>query len=782
MDLRALLQQRFGFDDFRTGQEEIVTHVSGGNDCMVVMPTGAGKSLCFQVPALARGGTTLVVSPLIALMKDQVDGMVAKGVRATFINSSLSTEERRSRMQRLRDGYWEMVYVAPERFSPWFIEQARSCDIRLFAIDEAHCLSQWGHDFRPDYLRLGKVREQLGRPTTIALTATATPRVQDDIAKTLGIDVARRFILGFDRKNLQMEVMEVSGDKEKVELLPDLVRGKTALVYAATRKTVEKAARALREAGIPAGIYHAGLSPGDRTQVQEAFMEGRIPVVAATNAFGMGVDKDNVRVIVHWGFPGTVEAYYQEIGRAGRDNKDSRIILFYSPQDRRIQDFFINMSYPPASFVHAVYNRILQEHTNPVFITRDAMAESLPEDARNERTASSCLYVLQREGWLRRIHPADRPARLLKRTDPPKAPPKGIRGKVYAYVERMMNAPYVGDALEVKVDQMADALELEREQVVAALQGLEDRGYLVYRPPERIGGVELMHPPELPLMLDEATLSGRRQQEFDKLDKMIDYTRSPCRRRYLLEYFGQEPEYERCGTCDGCRKGTPQHATPHPLDEAQELVVRKALACMARMKGAWSPSLVAKVLTGSSDKTINTFGFASLSTYGILSGWTQPHVLDLLTELVRAGAITKTHVTREIQGRERTYAEICINKRGADVMMQRATDFEMVFPTKRRKGAKARASKRSRSKKAAAAPAGPIAYDLLEKLKDVRRDIASRTDVPAYVVAANRTLEDMAALKPMDKQALLNVHGMGPARVKRYGKPFLDVIQAWGSR
>ena len=818
MDLRALLKDRFGFDDFRPGQEEIVRHVVGGadedgveregRDCMVVMPTGAGKSLCFQVPALARGGTCLVVSPLIALMKDQVDGLNAKGVRATYINSSLSSQERRDRIAALKAGHWEMVYVAPERFSPRFLEMVRRCDIRLLAIDEAHCLSQWGHDFRPDYLRLGNVRRALGSPVTMALTATATPVVQDDIANTLGIDDANRFIRGFDRKNLQLEVIEVSNDREKADILPDLVRGKTALVYAATRKTVERAARALREAGVPAGIYHAGLSPDDRTAVQEAFMTGLIPVVAATNAFGMGVDKENVRVIVHWSLPGTVEAYYQEIGRAGRDDKDSRVVLLYKESDRKVQEFFITMSYPPVAFVHTIYERLRQENTNPVFITRETLGMSLPEDAAGgsggERIASSCLYVLERENWVRRIHPADRPARVLLKSTPPGKAPRGIRGQVYQAIIDDTLADQArlarwGDAsdhegLAVQPDRLAARLELEREQVVAALQGLEDRGYLVYRRAERIGGVSMLRDLSESLTINEDMLRDRRQREFDKLDTMIEYTRAACRRRYLLEYFGQKAPYERCGTCDACRGDTPERETPRSLDTDKELVVRKALACVARMSQgrtednrSWSPGLIGKVLTGSQNQTVMAFRFHKLSTYGILGDWTQKDVLELLNELSRAGALRKHHVTREVGGRERTYAELGLTDVGVAVMLQRQAqleeDFVMVFPRRGRASkSSSKSSKRKRRSRATAAARSngrPVDTDLLRELKGIRSTLARDGDVPAYVVAPNRALEDMAASRPTTRQALLEIHGLGPSRVRRYGESFLEAIREW---
>ncbi|MBW1880346.1 MAG: ATP-dependent DNA helicase RecQ, partial [Deltaproteobacteria bacterium] len=259
MDLRALLQERFGFPDFRPGQVEVVEHVTAGRDALVVMPTGSGKSLCYQLPALARGGTTIVVSPLIALMKDQVDALVDKGVRASFLNSSLGNAEYRERRDAVRRGEVDLLYVAPERFSPAFHEFLQKVDVRLLAIDEAHCLSQWGHDFRPDYLRLGKVRDALGRPPTVALTATATPEVQRDILETLGLGEAHSFIRGFDRENLVLEVLQVDGRAHKDALLADLVASGPAIVYAATRKNVERATRGLRDVGVRAGMYHAGL-------------------------------------------------------------------------------------------------------------------------------------------------------------------------------------------------------------------------------------------------------------------------------------------------------------------------------------------------------------------------------------------------------------------------------------------------------------------------------------------------------------------------------------------
>ncbi|MEE2750253.1 MAG: ATP-dependent DNA helicase RecQ, partial [Myxococcota bacterium] len=411
MALETLLKNRFGYRGFRPGQRDICTQVTAGRDALVVMPTGSGKSLCYQLPALARGGTTLVVSPLIALMKDQVDTLNGHGIRATYINSSIPPRERAQRIHEMQAGEWELVYVAPERFQPDFLNRLQQCDIRLLAIDEAHCLSSWGHDFRPDYLRLGQVRETLGSLPTVALTATATPRVQNDIVEHLRLEGAERFILGFDRENLTLEVHECRGTKAKARASAHAVQHKRAIVYAATRRNVERAAQALQSAGIHAGFYHAGMELEERNHVQDAFMSGDLPVVVATNAFGMGVDKPDIRVVVHWDIPGTVEAYYQEIGRAGRDGQPARIVLLYGPGDRKTQEFFIQMSHPPVDLIHQVYQHINELGENPVFRPRSEIAAGVDHKDANERSISSCLTLLEREGWLSRLPPGSGPGR-----------------------------------------------------------------------------------------------------------------------------------------------------------------------------------------------------------------------------------------------------------------------------------------------------------------------------------------------------------------------------------
>src|SRR5712671_3841235 len=358
MELSEALKQHFGYEGFRKGQEAVVRSVLSGRPTIAILPTGGGKSLCYQLPALLLEGTTVVVSPLVALMKDQVDALRARGIAATFINSSLGDGERQERQAALRRGEYRLVYVAPERFkSPSFLSAVAGLSIPLLAVDEAHCISAWGHDFRPEYQQLARAREQLRAERVLALTATATPEVRRDIADALELREPRVFVAGFDRPNLFIEVLRVSGDKDKLGRLLAVARsGGPGIVYAATRKNVEKVVSALRVAGVDALGYHAGMADGERTSVQDRFVRGDAPVVVATNAFGMGVDKADIRFVAHFDVPRSMEAYYQEIGRAGRDGAPSLALLLFNYADVMLQKRMIEGSRPKEETVRKIWD------------------------------------------------------------------------------------------------------------------------------------------------------------------------------------------------------------------------------------------------------------------------------------------------------------------------------------------------------------------------------------------------------------------------------------------
>jgi ATP-dependent DNA helicase RecQ len=349
-DLAAALERHFGHREFRPGQEEIVRAALEGGDLLAVMPTGSGKSLGFQLPALLLPGTTLVVSPLVALMKDQVDDLCRRGIAAAAIHSLMTASERDRAAAAALERRWRLLYVSPERFAnERFASMLARIPLSRFAVDEAHCVSEWGHDFRPDYRRLAEAAGRCrradgaeGRPPILAFTATATPEVRDDIVELLGLGNPRVFVAGFDRPNLFLDVERVSGDLEKQALLPGLVGERRALVYAATRRSAERAATTLCAAGLPAEAYHAGLDDAERLRVQNTFAAGRARVVCATNAFGMGIDRPDIELVVHYEIPGSIEAYYQEIGRAGRDGRAASALLLWNYIDVRTREFLID--------------------------------------------------------------------------------------------------------------------------------------------------------------------------------------------------------------------------------------------------------------------------------------------------------------------------------------------------------------------------------------------------------------------------------------------------------
>jgi len=358
--LPALLKEVFGFEEFRAHQEAVCRAVVDGQDVLLVMPTGAGKSLCYQLPGIARGGTTLVVSPLIALMEDQVAKLQAQGLRAERIHSGRPRPESRQVCRRYLDDDLDYLFIAPERLGvPRFPEMLAKKRLALIAVDEAHCISQWGHDFRPDYRMLRQRLPQLIPAPVVALTATATPEVQNDIVEQLGVVKARRFIHGFRRDNIAIEVVELSPGLRPA-VVQQVLKGADrlpAIVYAPSRKLSESIAAEL-SATFTAAAYHAGMEAAARERCQTDFMEGRLDVVVATIAFGMGVDKADLRTVVHAALPGSVESYYQEVGRAGRDGKPSRAILMHSYADRRTHEYFHKRDYPEPAVLARLYEAL----------------------------------------------------------------------------------------------------------------------------------------------------------------------------------------------------------------------------------------------------------------------------------------------------------------------------------------------------------------------------------------------------------------------------------------
>ncbi len=403
MDLRAALRQHFGFTDFRPAQREVIETVLADRSALVVMATGDGKSLCFQLPALLREGLTLVVSPLIALMDDQVAALRRKGLPAACIHSLLDHQEREQRLAEAERGLLKLLYVTPERFRvAGFLDRVRKIGVSLLVVDEAHCVSQWGHDFRPDYLRLGAVRQALGTPPCLALTATATPAVQADIRAALHLQDAPLFHTGIERRNLFLSVTACADETDKLERLRALLArtGGPAIVYCALIQDLLRLETALQKDGHRPLVYHGKLSAHERRQQQERFLQQDAPLMLATNAFGMGVDKPDIRAIVHWQLPGTLEALYQEVGRAGRDGAGSFCELLYREEDLQIQKDFVEWQNPDRRFLLQIAEHLQGLGMRIAALDLEGLQDTFLLKNRRDGRVDTCLRLLRSAGCI----------------------------------------------------------------------------------------------------------------------------------------------------------------------------------------------------------------------------------------------------------------------------------------------------------------------------------------------------------------------------------------------
>ena len=638
----ALLGERFGHTAFREGQQEAVRSVLAGRSLLVVMPTGSGKSLIYQLPALLADGLTLVVSPLIALMKDQVDDMAARGVPATFINSSLSLQEQRGRIRQCVGGEVRLLYVAPERFqNAAFLEMLGRVKVARMAVDEAHCISEWGHDFRPDYRRLKAFRERMGNPPVTALTATATPRVQKDIVESLSLaaDQTDVHVHGFDRPNLLLSVRHARDGGTKTDIVRAFLREERGpgIIYVGTRRTAEDLAAAVADIEPDATVYHAGLEAEERTRAQEAFLTGRARLAVATVAFGMGIDKADIRFVLHYHYPGSVEQYYQEIGRAGRDGLPSRCTLLFSPADRGLREFFIDLSYPTRDQVRSVYELLWTIPENPVLLTYAEIADLCDARLKDGQVASA-VRLLDGAGVTRAMAGQ---ATATVRLDRPGAEilPR-IRGKVRrAVFEALASSLDLETPGRYAIDlgQVAHVSDLSADQVRRALAALAEGGHIGYEPPFRGRGVEKLADPAPPFAkvpIDWKRQDFLRRLEEEKLEAMEDYIHATgCRRRHILRYFGEKSDLV-CGTCDRCTSKTPA-ADDDVLVRRPDVAV-PILVATRNLRFPLGIGRTVKVVTGSREKDLLKWGLDKNPAYGRVSA-KQEVVKRVIDQMVRTG-------------------------------------------------------------------------------------------------------------------------------------------------
>jgi len=564
--LIELLKIHFHYESFLPGQEKAIDNVLGRKSTVVVLPTGGGKSLIYQLPALVLDGVTIVISPLIALMKDQVDSLERVGIPATFINSSISLAETTERLAAIKNGQYKIIYIAPERFyNQNFLTELKQIKVSLFAIDEAHCISQWGHDFRPSYLRLKDAIKFVGSPTVVALTATATPEVRDDIVKQLDLKDSELVITGFARPNLQFAVVPAANGQKLENILNILTTDSelgSGIIYVGTRAKADEILEVLIDHDIKAVAYHAGMDADSRNWVQEQFMKGEAQVVVATNAFGLGINKKDIRFVIHFDLPGTIEAYYQEAGRAGRDGKPSFCLLFYHQQDRYLREFFIKGDNPDPEMIIEIYDWLLRragleiDPNKSILVTYAEIAQNLSA-AVPEMAIGTALKILEREGYITRPNEKNSNSYLKAKKDwAAIATSLGKRAKSQVEIVAKLGEKYFNDlkaGWEFNPEEVAVVLKVKKDSLLRAIKKLAEKDLVEYRPPFRgteIRVLKIVEPEDL--RLDFKALKVKAARAYEKLDEMENYVyHLGCRQEYILKYFGDHSAAP-CGQCDGC--------------------------------------------------------------------------------------------------------------------------------------------------------------------------------------------------------------------------------------
>ena len=574
-DYRSILRQYWGYDDFRGIQREIIESIGNGHDTLGLMPTGGGKSITFQVPALSQEGTCIVITPLIALMKDQVANLRRRGIRAAAVYSGLTHEEIIITLENCILGDVRLLYVSPERLSSeLFQTKLRHMKVSFITVDEAHCISQWGYDFRPSYLEIAKIRRLVPNAPVLALTATATPQVVDDIQQRLAFKQKNVFRMSFERKNLAYVVRRAADKREELIHILSSVKG-AAIVYARSRRRTKEVAELISETGITATFYHAGLDANVKDERQKAWQEDRVRVMVATNAFGMGIDKPDVRLVIHIDSPDSIEAYFQEAGRAGRDGLKAYAVLLHNDADQRKLEKRIADTFPEKDYIREVYEHLAYFYQIGVGTgyghTFEFNIDKFCHAFRHfPIQVDSALKILTRAGYIEYTEEQDNQARVMftiTRNDLYRLENNSANEeKVITTLLRNYGGLFT-DYNYIDESFLASQCGLQSHQVYMILKSLSQRHILHFIPQKKTPYIRYVQRREDKehVQLMPAIYEERKQQFAERIRAMIGYatTDDICRSRYLLRYFGEESDHD-CRQCDVCLSHRPQGMVSEP--------------------------------------------------------------------------------------------------------------------------------------------------------------------------------------------------------------------------